>query len=119
MPRRDEPHPFVLKPGTTVRDLRRKKNMSLDELALASGVSKGHLSGIEHGRVLMNVGTAETIARALGLKLMTLCLFPSESPLDAIVDELRTMTPSELVKMLRRLQQRRRRRGTATARRGA
>ena len=80
MPRRATPDPLAIKLGTRIRDLRLEKNMSLDQLAAASGVAKGHLSSVEHGRTVINVSTADKIARGLGMKLNTLVRFPDESP---------------------------------------
>ncbi|UQA61425.1 helix-turn-helix domain-containing protein [Polyangium aurulentum] len=80
MPRRATPDPLAIKLGARIRDLRLEKNMSLDQLSAASGVTKGHLSSVEHGRTVINVGTADKIARGLGMKLNTLFRFPSESP---------------------------------------
>lgn len=97
MSRCDDRDSFVLELGTRIRALRLGKNMSLEQLAFASGISKGHLSSIELGRTAMNVCTANKIARGLGMTLVTLFFFPEESALDEVVDELRAMSAKQVV----------------------
>lgn len=55
-----------------VRDLRRRKEWTLDELAERSGVSRSMLSQIERGRANPTVGIAVRIATALGAPIADL-----------------------------------------------
>jgi len=67
MPTRRIADPFAQKIGARIRDLRLEQGKSLDAMEIACGVSKGHLSNIERGYVLMNVVTLGRIARGLGV----------------------------------------------------
>jgi transcriptional regulator with XRE-family HTH domain len=84
-----------------VRELRRKKNWSLEELSEASGVSRSMLSQIERNRVNPTVGVAQSIAGAFGVPLGNLVDGPSYTPsLDVIrasdrTYRFRTQTGSE------------------------
>ena len=72
MPVRTIADPFALQIGARMRDLRLERGKSLAAMEAASGVSKGHLSSIERGQVLVNVVTLRNIARGLGVKLVDL-----------------------------------------------
>jgi predicted transcriptional regulator len=51
-------------------ELRLARNMSLADLANAAGLSKGHLSSVEHGLASITVETIAHIAKGLGLPAM-------------------------------------------------
>lgn len=72
MPARTIADPFAQQIGERVRDLRLEQGKSLAAMEVASGVSKGHLSNIERGQVLVNIITLRNIARALGVRLVEL-----------------------------------------------
>lgn len=72
MPARTIADPFAQRIGERVRDLRLEQGKSLAAMEVASGVSKGHLSNIERGQVLVNIITLRNIARALGIRLVEL-----------------------------------------------
>jgi transcriptional regulator with XRE-family HTH domain len=78
-----------------VRDLRLKKNMSLDDLAETSGVAKGHISSIERGRAVMNLETAAKIARGLQIEVLDMFVFPEDEPRHAFIERTRHMSASE------------------------
>lgn len=67
MPNRRIADPFAQKMGARIRDLRLEQEKSLDAMEKACGISKGHLSSIERGYVLMNVVTLGRIAKGLGV----------------------------------------------------
>ncbi|MDI1437102.1 helix-turn-helix domain-containing protein [Polyangium sorediatum] len=69
MPRRRTTHPFLIALGARVRDLRLDRQMTLSDLADASGVTKGALSSIENGRVNFTIETCVKIAVGLGLRV--------------------------------------------------
>ena len=96
MPRRKNPDPFAIKLGARIRSVRVEKKMSIAQVARAAGLSKGHLSSIEHGRAVFNMVMAGKIAKGLGLKLMELALFPEESLLEQIVEHMCGMSPEQL-----------------------
>ncbi|HMY22141.1 MAG TPA: helix-turn-helix domain-containing protein [Polyangium sp.] len=55
-----------------MRDVRLEQGKSLADMEIASGVSKGHLSNIERGQVLVNIITLRNIAQGLGMQLAEL-----------------------------------------------
>ena len=58
--------------GLLARELRRRRNMTLDELARQSGLSKGHLSRFERGEKLISVAALMRVAKALDTSVSTL-----------------------------------------------
>lgn len=88
MPSRRVPDPFAAQIGDRIRRLRKEKHMSLVELARASRISRGHLSEIEQGKVVMTIGTLANIAAAFDLPLFALCLAPEDDSNDVVVDEV-------------------------------
>jgi len=89
MPRRPTPEPVAAKVGARIRDLRQERGMSLAALADESGLSKGHMSSVERGLVLITVGTVVSAAKALGVPPFVLLMFPEEEPLAAVVEHVR------------------------------
>jgi transcriptional regulator with XRE-family HTH domain len=87
MPSRRVPDPFAAQIGDRIRQLRKEKHMTLVELARASHISRGHLSEIEQGKVVMTVGTLGNIAAALDLPVFVLCLVPKDDS-GAVIDEV-------------------------------
>ncbi len=74
MPTRRIADPFAQKIGARIRDLRLEQGKTLDAMELACGVSKGHLSSIERGYVMMNVDTLWKIAKGLGVGMELLLI---------------------------------------------
>ena len=72
MPTRTIADPFAQQIGTRIRDLRLEQGKSLHEMATSCGISKGHLSTIERGYVVMNVATLRDIAQGLGVEVAEL-----------------------------------------------
>lgn len=58
--------------GDLVRLLRRRRNLTLDELALAVGLSKSHLSRYERGEKSLSVSSLIRLAKALGTSVAAL-----------------------------------------------
>jgi transcriptional regulator with XRE-family HTH domain len=90
MPRRSIPEPIAVKVGARIRELRQERGMSLAALAEAAGLSKGHMSSVERGLVLITVGTIVATARALGVPPFVLAMFPHEEPLSAVIERVRS-----------------------------
>lgn len=65
--------------AANVRDLRLAENWSFDELAARSGVSKGMLVAIEHGRTNASIQTLSRVAESLRTTLAFLVSLP-ETP---------------------------------------
>jgi transcriptional regulator with XRE-family HTH domain len=53
--------------GARIRQLRTERNLTLEQLAAESGLTKGQLSRIENGKVSVPVSTLTRIAAALGV----------------------------------------------------
>lgn len=88
MPSRRTPEPFAAQIGARIRQLRKEKKMSLHALARASGLSRGHLSDVEQGKVVMNIGTLGQLARALETPPFIICLVPKDDPEVSVVDHV-------------------------------
>ncbi|OLO38824.1 hypothetical protein BTR23_11225 [Alkalihalophilus pseudofirmus] len=59
--------------GGNIRELRKKKGMSLDRLSELSGISKSYLSYIERGlQTNPSLAVLEKMAQALGIELVYL-----------------------------------------------
>lgn len=63
--------------------------MSLGDLADAAGVSKGHLSSIEHGLAVITVQTISRLARGLGLPAFYLLASPMDDDRDQVAGLVR------------------------------
>jgi transcriptional regulator with XRE-family HTH domain len=74
--------------GARVRVLRKERGVSIGKLAAVSGVSKGSLSSLERGLVLIRLPTAVAIARGLGVIPAQLFTFPEEGEIEMVVDLL-------------------------------
>ncbi|MDI1446981.1 helix-turn-helix transcriptional regulator [Polyangium sp. 6x1] len=88
MPTRSVPDPFAALIGARIRELRREKDMSLSQLARASGLSKGHVSNLENGLALMSVGTLQAVARVLGVPMFVLCMRDEDESFSAYLDNV-------------------------------
>ncbi len=58
--------------GSTIKAVRKAKNISLTSLSQETGLNLGHLSHIEKGRRTPSLKSLESIARALGLEIQDL-----------------------------------------------
>jgi transcriptional regulator with XRE-family HTH domain len=105
MPRRKTPNPMAAKVGARIRALREERGLSLSKLGAASGVSKGSLSGIERGLVLITIATLTNIAHGLGLRPVELLACPEDGPLEAFLDQVRRMSEDERQHALANLEQ--------------
>lgn len=64
--------------GEKIRSLRKKKDLTLNELAALSGLSAPFLSQIENARVNVNINTLTEICNALDVSIVS--LFNEEKP---------------------------------------
>jgi transcriptional regulator with XRE-family HTH domain len=103
MPRRAEPDATALKVGERLRALRLERNMSLADLADASGLSKGHLSSVEHGLAAITIQTIERLAKGLGLSPLYVITFPGDAEHDQVAELVRKLPSNEVVKLRREL----------------
>ena len=107
MPRRREASPYTSKIGARIRELRVARQMSLADVADAAGLSKGHLSSIEHGLAAINVETVERLSRGLAVPPMYIFAFRAEDERARIVDLILDLPARELSKLRREIQVRR------------
>jgi transcriptional regulator with XRE-family HTH domain len=61
--------------GERVRELRRAKNLSQEELAFRAGIHRNYLGGIERGERNPSLKNISAIARALGVDILELFRF--------------------------------------------
>ncbi|MGG0796562.1 XRE family transcriptional regulator [Brevibacillus laterosporus] len=69
---KDETKKLIQFVGTTLRELRKEQNLSLEELAAKTGVSKLTLGNIERGETNPTLGMLWKISNGLTVPLMTL-----------------------------------------------
>ncbi|MDC3987309.1 helix-turn-helix domain-containing protein [Polyangium jinanense] len=80
--------------------------MSLQELADAGALSKGHLSNIEHGLATITIDTVEHIAAALGVSPFCVITFPTDDELNRIADLARKLSKGDHRKLRKVLEER-------------
>jgi transcriptional regulator with XRE-family HTH domain len=81
--------------------------MSLADIANASGLSKGHLSSVEHGLAAITAETVERLARGLGVSPMYIFAFAEDDERARIADLILDFPKGELVQLRRDIQARR------------
>lgn len=79
MPSRRSPDPFAVQIGERIHQLRIERNLSLVEFSQMSGISRGHLSEIERGKVVIRIGTLGKLAEAFELPVFMLGLVPENA----------------------------------------
>ena len=90
--------------GARIRELRNHKDMSLEELAERSGVSKTPLSKLERGKSNVTLKTLARVANALEVSVAAIMDIEDPSLLDG-TDELRLSELSRYLKKLTSKQQ--------------
>lgn len=103
MPRRSIPEPIAAKVGARIRELRLERGMSIAALADAAGLSKGHMSSVERGLVLITVSTVVSTARALGVPPFVLGMFPTDEPFAAVIEHVRSAEGGDTAKAAAKL----------------
>ncbi len=56
----------------SIRELRTFRNITQEELSTVTGITRSHISAIEHGRCNIRLDNIDKIARALGVPLRQL-----------------------------------------------
>ena len=102
MPRRTHTTSHTLAFGARMRSLRLELGMSLDQLSKATGISKGHLSSIEHGFAAITIESVIRIAQGLDLSPTMLFAFPESDEYAVMLDLLRQL-PTTRMKPLRKI----------------
>ena len=75
--------------GRKIRDLRLRRGLTVQQLAEASGLSKGFISQVENGHVNPSIGVVTRLAGGVGMPLSA--LFSAEAP-ETLVDDLTAAT---------------------------
>ncbi|MDI3291603.1 helix-turn-helix domain-containing protein [Polyangium sp. 15x6] len=96
----------MAKVGARVRQLRQERGMSLQNLAFAGAMSKGHLSSIEQGLAAITIETIERIACALGVPSLCMITFPADDELNRIAELARKLPKGERRKLRKELEAR-------------
>lgn len=97
MPRRDTPDALALAVGLRIRQLRAETGLTLEKLAYESELgSKGHLSNLERGLAIPNVGTLAMLAARLGVDVLDLLTFPDDGERHALIDLTRSLSVRSL-----------------------
>lgn len=102
MPRRTHTTSYTLAFGERMRNLRLELGMSLDQLSKATGISKGHLSSIEHGFAAITIESVMRIAQGLDLSPTMLLAFPESDEYAVMLDLMRQL-PRTRMKPLRKI----------------
>jgi hypothetical protein len=101
MPRRHEPDPLAAAIGRRIRGFREEQGLRLEQVAFAGGLaSKGHLSDLEHGRVIPTVTTLRGVAEELGVTLMDLVNVDTTGVRAALFERSRALPESLLARWL-------------------
>nr|WP_275939250.1 helix-turn-helix transcriptional regulator [Polyangium spumosum] len=95
-----------MKVGARIRELRKEHGKSLQDLADASAISKGHLSSIEQGLAAITIETVERIARALDIPPYCVMTFPADDEVNRIADLARKVPKGERRKLRKDLEAR-------------
>ena len=104
MPRRTKPDALALKIGRRIRALRQEAGITQEQLAYTSNVrSKGHLSSIEQGLVMVTVATLQTIADRLGVLVADLVNDPAQGDRAKLLELSRTASPGVVRRIARDL----------------
>ena len=69
-------HPLLKRVGARLRKARQVKGLSQEAVALAAGLDRSYVSGLERGEFNVSVVALAKLARAAGLRLSV--LFESE-----------------------------------------
>lgn len=101
MPRRVAPDAYAAEVGARIRELRRAREMSMQDLADRSGIgSKGHLSNLERGLVRPNIFTIAQLARGLEVDPLDLLAAPRRSKRERVVEATRHLNGKQLGALL-------------------
>jgi len=104
MPRREKPDALALAVGRRIRALRVEGGLTQEQMAFTSELgSKGHLSNLERGLAVPNVGTLRSLADRLGVLLVDLVNDPADGDRARLIELTRRLSPGAIRKLVREL----------------
>lgn len=104
MPRREKPHPFALRIGKRLRELREEKGLTMEKLAYESDLgSKGHISSLERGLMIPTVETIRIISERLEVLPLDLLCFPEDGKREELIALSRALSERELAALVAKL----------------
>lgn len=104
MPRRKTPDPLAAAIGKRIRQLRKERGLTAENVAFEGQVgSKGFLSDIEAGLAMPSLSTLQAIADHLGVDLLDVVTVPELSDRQALIDQTRTLKPGTIRRLLREM----------------
>ena len=89
MPKRDDWCETI---GQRLRQLRKEKDLTQEELAEKAGINAKYYVQIERGRRNLSIGCLRQISDGLEVPLATIFSFPSDRPMKADDEELVALT---------------------------
>lgn len=84
---------------TPLRQIRKARGLTIDDLTELSGIAKAHISMIERGKRNPSIAALESLARALGVSAQSLMgesVEPEVAPVQTFAS-LRKVAPAEVV----------------------
>lgn len=81
---RPDPHDLIAQVSGTIRELRHRAGLSLDQLALRASVSKGILVQIEKGAANPSIATLCKVAAGLGVSVADLVQVAGHPPIEVV-----------------------------------
>jgi transcriptional regulator with XRE-family HTH domain len=91
------PKAYLERFGRRLRQLREERGLTIADVAEKSGIRELVIAGLEKARFKdFDIETANDIAKAIGVDLLQLFIFPETSARAAVVDRSRYMTDEEL-----------------------
>jgi transcriptional regulator with XRE-family HTH domain len=90
--------------GQRIRALREEVGLTQEQLAYTSELgSKGHLSNLEKGLAVPNVGTLRSLANRLGVLLADLVNDPGDGDRAKLIELTRSLSPGAIRKLVKEL----------------
>jgi transcriptional regulator with XRE-family HTH domain len=104
MPRREKPDALALTVGQRIRALREEAGLTQEQLAFTSELgSKGHLSNLEKGLAVPNVGTLRSLADRLGVLVADLVNDPRDGDRAKLIELTRSLSPGAIRRLVKEL----------------
>jgi len=80
--------------GTRIKDLRKKKKLTQDELSEAAEMNGKHLGEVERGLINISIQNLDKIAESMGVPLLTLLDIEHKKSKEELEQEIANMVSS-------------------------